>query len=78
MSNGFKFGLPASPTQHGRTGGGLILPADWQARFERYRSQGNYGFTPFVTPKVFAELVAAGVLEPAKAIGKRQELYRVR
>ena len=50
---------------------------DW-FEIERYRSPGNYGFTPFVTPQVFAELVAAGVLEPAKAIGKWQELYRVR
>jgi hypothetical protein len=50
---------------------------DW---FEigRYRSPGNYGFTPFVTPEVFARLVAAGVLDPPRAMGERQELYRVR
>jgi hypothetical protein len=50
---------------------------DW-ADIERYRSPGNYGFTPFVTPDLFARLVAAGVLEPARAIGKRHELFRVR
>jgi hypothetical protein len=50
---------------------------DW---FEigRYRSPGNYGFTPFITPEVFARLVAAGTLEPPRAIGKQHELYRVR
>jgi hypothetical protein len=50
---------------------------DW-FEIDRYRSPGNYGFTPFVTPKVFAQLVAAGVLEPAEPIAKRQELYCVR
>src|SRR5262249_46279191 len=30
---------------------------DW-ADIERYRSPGNYGFTPFVTPELFARLVA--------------------
>jgi hypothetical protein len=49
---------------------------DW-FEIDRYRSPGNYGFTPFVTPKVFSDLVAAGVLEPAEAIAQRQELYRV-
>jgi hypothetical protein len=53
------------------------LYVDW-FEIDRYRSPGNYGFTPFVTPKVFSELVAAGVLEPPEAIAKRQELYRVR
>src|SRR5206468_1832014 len=50
---------------------------DW-SEIERYRSPGNYGFTPFVTPEAFARLVAAGVLVPAPSIGKRQGLYRVR
>jgi hypothetical protein len=50
---------------------------DW-FEIERYRSPGNYGFTSFVTPKVFAALVAADVLEPAQAIGTWQELYQVR
>jgi hypothetical protein len=50
---------------------------DW-FEIERYRSPGNYGFTPFVTPEVFTRLVAAGVLEPARAVEMRQELYRVR
>ncbi|MBX9787316.1 MAG: hypothetical protein K2Y37_00240 [Pirellulales bacterium] len=31
----------------------------------RYRSPGNYGFSDFVRPEVFARLVADGVLEPA-------------
>jgi hypothetical protein len=30
----------------------------------RYRSPGNYGITDFLQPRVFDELVAAGVLEP--------------
>jgi hypothetical protein len=50
---------------------------DWH-EIERYRSPGNYGFTPFVTPDLFADLVAAGVLEPPQSLGARQELYRVR
>jgi hypothetical protein len=50
---------------------------DW-FEIARYRSPGNYGFTPFVTPEVFARLVAAGVLQPARAIGEQQELYGVR
>jgi hypothetical protein len=50
---------------------------DWY-EIDRYRSPGNYGFTAYVTPEVFARLVAAGVLDPAEALGSRQELYRVR
>jgi len=38
----------------------------------RYRSPGNYGFTDFVQPEVFDELVAAKVLEPVAP-----SLYRV-
>ncbi len=49
---------------------------DW-FEVERYRSPGNYGFTPFVTPEVFAALVEAGVLESPTRPGLRQELYRV-
>jgi hypothetical protein len=49
---------------------------DW-FEIERYRSPGNYGFTPFITPALFARLVAEGVLDPPRAIRKRQELYRV-
>jgi len=30
----------------------------------RYRSPGNYGFTPFVTPSLFQRLVRQGVLAP--------------
>jgi hypothetical protein len=50
---------------------------DW-FEIDRFRSPGNYGFTPFVTPRVFTDLVAAGVLSPPEAIASRQELYRVR
>ncbi len=50
---------------------------DW-SEIARYRSPGNYGFTPFVAPDLFAGLVRAGVLEPAGKPGPRQELYRVR
>jgi hypothetical protein len=50
---------------------------DW-FEIDRYRSPGNYGFTPFITPKLFSKLVATGVLEPPEPIAKRQELYRVR
>jgi hypothetical protein len=50
---------------------------DWH-EIERYRSPGNYGFTDEVTPEAFARLVAAGVLDPAEAIGSRQELYQTR
>ena len=49
---------------------------DW-SEVERYRSPGNYGFTPFVTPEVFARLVEAGVLKPPTRPGLRQELYEV-
>lgn len=50
---------------------------DW-VEIERYRSPGNYGFTPFVTPEAFARLVAEGVLGPPARMGAKQELYPVR
>ena len=50
---------------------------DW-FEIERYRSPGNYGFTPFVTPEVFDRLVEAGVLGPPARMGSRQDLYEVR
>lgn len=53
------------------------LYIDW-AEVARYRSPGNYGFTPFVTPDLFARLVRGGVLHPPSKIGPRQDLYRVR
>ena len=49
---------------------------DW-AEVARYRSPGNYGFTPFVTPELFSGLVRAGVLRPPTRFGPRQELFRV-
>ncbi len=42
---------------------------DW-FEIERYRSPGNYGFTRFVTPEIFARLVKAGVLEEPTRIGQ--------
>ena len=50
---------------------------DW-SEIDRYRSPGNYGFTPFVTPELFAGLVAAGVLDGPEALGPKHELFRVR
>jgi hypothetical protein len=50
---------------------------DW-SDIERYRSPGNYGFTPFVTPAQFDRLVTAGVLDPPAQPGAKRELYRVR
>ena len=49
---------------------------DW-SEVARYRSPGNYGFTPFVTPGLFEGLVKAGVLGAPRQWGPRQELYRV-
>ncbi|MHC5544137.1 hypothetical protein ACYOEI_38410, partial [Singulisphaera rosea] len=50
---------------------------DW-FEIERYRSPGNYGFTPYVTPREFTRLIDGGVLDAPVALGKRQDLYRVR
>lgn len=50
---------------------------DW-FDIERYRSPGNYGFTPFVQPAEFDRLVKAGVLDAPTRPGERRELYRVR
>ena len=50
---------------------------DW-FDIERYRSPGNYGFTPFVTPAEFDRLVKAGVLDPPTHPDAKRELYRVR
>jgi hypothetical protein len=49
---------------------------DW-SEIARHRRPGGYGFTDFVTPELFARLVAAGVLEPAGRLGEEHELYRV-
>ena len=49
---------------------------DW-FEVERYRSPGNYGFTKFVEPQVFARLVQAGILKSPRRMGLRQELYEV-
>ncbi len=50
---------------------------DW-SEIARYRSPGNYGFTPFVTAEFFEELVRSGVLDRPTRMGPRQELYLVR
>jgi hypothetical protein len=50
---------------------------DW-FEIERYRSPGNYGFTDYVQPEVFEKLVDAEVLARPKAMGTKQQLFRVR
>jgi hypothetical protein len=50
---------------------------EW-SEIARYRSPGNYGFTPFVTEAFFRNLVEAKVLDPPSKLGARQELYKVR
>jgi len=49
---------------------------DW-SEIERYRSAGNYGFTPYITPELFRRLVDAGVLRRLKSPGPRQDLFVV-
>ncbi|WZO95772.1 glycosyltransferase family 39 protein [Isosphaeraceae bacterium EP7] len=49
---------------------------DWH-EIERYRSPGNYGFTSYVQPEVFARLIAQGILGPPTAFGSQQDLYAV-
>ncbi|SIO59069.1 hypothetical protein SAMN05444166_5914 [Singulisphaera sp. GP187] len=58
-------------------GGITHVYVDW-FEIERYRSPGNYGFTPYVTPELFAGLVAAGVLDEPEPMGSRQQLFKVR
>jgi hypothetical protein len=50
---------------------------DW-SEITRHRKPGGYGFTDFVTPELFADLVRLGVLGPPRPFGPMQELYRVR
>jgi hypothetical protein len=51
---------------------------DW-AEIDRYRSPGNYGFTPFIQPELFTRLRRAGVIVPVElASDDRHMLYRVR
>ena len=47
------------------------------AEIERYRSPGNYGFTNFVTPEVFARLVRPAPSVRRRDPGPKQELYAV-
>jgi len=50
---------------------------DW-GEIGRYRSPGNYGFTDFVRPPVFEELVGQGILQPLPEIeGHPGRGYRV-
>ena len=51
---------------------------DW-SEIDRYRSPGNYGISDFLEPKVFRELVAAGVLEELPKINgsTRGQLFRI-
>ena len=55
-----------------------FLYVNWP-EIDRYRSPGNYGFTDWVQPAVFDDLVAAGVLEqlPALPNRARDTAYRV-
>lgn len=51
---------------------------DW-SEIGRYRSPGNYGFSPLVTPRWMAGLVASGVLEPGIRVRPgTQQIFRVR
>jgi hypothetical protein len=46
---------------------------------DRYRSPGNYGMTGFLQPRVFDDLVAAGVLEQVPPLADDSgRMYRVR
>ena len=68
-----------SPEQVGaelRRLGVTHIYVDW-FEVDRYRSRGNYGFTPFVQPEVFARLVEAKVLKLPRRMGLRQELYEL-
>ncbi|MEN6459137.1 MAG: hypothetical protein ABFC63_09415 [Thermoguttaceae bacterium] len=48
------------------------------AEIARYRSPGNYGFTPFVQPSVFDRLVRLGILAPLPPLeGQHGQAYRV-
>lgn len=50
---------------------------DWD-EIRRYRSRGNYGFTDFVQPSVFEDLVRRGILQPMVEInGRPRTVYRV-
>ena len=49
---------------------------DWN-EISRFRSEGNYGFSPFVQPEVFDRLVAEGVLKQLDPLGAQQDLYVV-
>ena len=50
---------------------------DWHD-IDRFRSPGNYGFTPFVTDAEFERLVKAAVLEGPVSLANRRDVYRVR
>ncbi len=48
------------------------------SEIDRYNSPGNYGFTAFVQPAVFARLVREGVLRPLPPMkDHRGRAYRV-
>jgi hypothetical protein len=50
---------------------------DW-SEIARYRSPGNYGISDFLQPDVFADLAAAGVLEPLPPrTGSAGQAFRV-
>jgi 4-amino-4-deoxy-L-arabinose transferase-like glycosyltransferase len=50
---------------------------DWP-EIDRHRKPGGYGFTDFIVPARFEELVVAGVLAPLPATGPDRALFGVR
>jgi hypothetical protein len=45
----------------------VLVNWEW---IRHYREPGNYGYTDFVRPSRFAELVRAGVLDPPTSLGR--------
>lgn len=68
---------PAEVRRAFRDRGLTHVYVDW-SEIDRYRRPGNYGYSDFVTPALFARLIADGVLEPLGRLGPAHELYRVR
>lgn len=63
------------------TAGIDVIIVDW-SWIERYRSPGNYGFTDFIQPALFEELMRRGLIErvglpPNVSRDGRLELFRV-
>ncbi|HUE16863.1 MAG TPA: glycosyltransferase family 39 protein [Planctomycetaceae bacterium] len=52
---------------HGEKVTHVLVNWEW---IRHYREPGNYGYTDFVRPSRFAELVRAGVLDPPTSLGR--------